>query len=42
MSLTEILLFPIALGKAVGQLFGLLTEGDEPITQENGFRILIE
>lgn len=42
MSLTQIFLFPIALGTAVGQFFGLITEDDDPITQENGFRILIE
>lgn len=42
MSLTQILLFPIVLGASAGQLFLLLSEGDEPLVQENGFRILVE
>lgn len=37
MSLTEILLFPIALGTAAGEFFSLLQETNERLLQEDGF-----
>lgn len=42
MSLTEILLFPIAFGAGVGQFFSLLQESGDRLLQENGFWLGID
>jgi len=41
-SLTQILLVPIIASKVAVQVFFLLSEDGDTLTQENGFGILLE